>query len=74
MTGRPTGCSNHPYRAFAALLLVLPVFATPACADFIPGGIVVSSSTYQNVGDVANLMVGDNLPGGGTAKPSPAPT
>jgi hypothetical protein len=66
MTGRPT-CSDHLYRAFAGLLLGLLVIAAPARADFIPGDIVVSSSTYQNVGDVANLKVGDALPGGGTA-------
>lgn len=49
-------------------LLVTGLFASQAnAAGFDLGSLVVSRTVYQDVGDVANLAVGNTLPGGGTA-------
>ena len=44
--------------------------ASPAFADFTgftPGNLVVTASTYEDVGEVAGITVGQALPYGGTA-------
>jgi hypothetical protein len=51
--------------AAAAWLIASP--AARADPIWFGGNVLVSRSVYQDVGDVANLKVGDPLPGGGNA-------
>ena len=52
------------------LVLGTTLAAGPAFADFAgfnAGDLIVSTSTYEDTGAVANLQVGQSLPGGGAA-------
>jgi hypothetical protein len=69
---RPT--TGSPTRRLSGLAWVLAAASglavgPAARADplWATGNILVSRSVYQDVGDVANLKVGDPLPGGGNA-------
>ena len=60
---------RQPGGAVSALLVFATILAAaaPASAQFIQGDLVVSSSNYTLTGQVANLTVGQLLPGGGNA-------
>jgi hypothetical protein len=55
-----------------AIALVLLLTMRSARADFIPGDVVISSSTYQDVGEVAGLQVGHPIIVNGTQAASAA--
>src|ERR1700744_5236192 len=64
---------TRPRSTFTSSLLLGSALAglfawtpTPARADFIPGDVVISASTYQDVGEVAGLQVGQPIVVNGT--------
>ncbi len=48
------------------MLAASPLFIAPARADFIPGDVVISASTDEDVGEVAGLQVGQPIVVNGT--------
>jgi hypothetical protein len=56
----------------SALAGFLACTAAPARADFIPGDVVISASTYQDIGEVAGLQAGQPIVANGTTTASAA--
>lgn len=56
----------------SALASLLTFAAAPARADFIPGDVVISATTYQDVGEVARLQPGQPIVVNGTTTASAA--
>jgi hypothetical protein len=63
---QPRSTFTSPLLLGSALAGILAWTVAPARADFIPGDVVISASTYQDVGEVTGLQAGQPIVVNGT--------